>query len=510
MNKQISFERKRFVDLPTLDEVGINDALSVGEEAAGLGELLKLGASISPGFVVPISSYAEFVSSPQVKAILEGRPSPKTGELSLRLLGASYPKILERALRSCYRSMSGPRDTFVTLRAGGAKREALGEEELLYGIKKTWADHIAFLLFTGKNPTVSRLPILVQQAQAHDVAGKLFTSDPHSGDQKTVLVEVRYPDGEEKLFYEKLPLGSYRGGTSSFADNVAKNRLIKRVVTGALTEEAGPGLISSILPWAVKAEKVIGGPRELDWVARRDGLAGPPIFTGIKKLYLRKRIPVAAKVWARGADGLKGGFIPDEVVGVVVADAKGAVGLAKSDLRKPVLLEMDAVNEVAIAVVRRARHIDGLKNIHLVLPPARTVDGLREVKRIIAAEGLQRGPRLMFFMRMAFPANVVLLDRFLDLGIDGVIFDSGAIGRGLLGTENSVGMDDSLLWAVRRARKVCKDAEVDFLYQPDVLGDELLSTLLDIGVGHIVVDGGETEASLLALSDAEKRLLAAR
>jgi len=468
----------------TLEEVGLRDASRVGEEAASLGELLTIGAPVPAAFVVPTTSYAEYLNYPTVKAIL-GKSDPSDPEkLKAELLAVSLPKILEKSLRSAYRALSGPQDTFASVGTGAGELKALGEEELIYSVKKLWAEHLVRLYSSKESLSLNSLPILVRQIEAGDLKGHLFTSDPYSADRKTVVIEVDHHDGGEKFFFEK-----------------GMNRLTKRVVTGIVEKEVSLELVSSLSLWATRIEKLLGSPQELGWSSYQEELS----FLWIKPLHLKKRSLVATKFWV-WMESLKEA-VPSEVEGIISPAVDDVVKLAKEFPEKQVLLALETIDENELSVIRRAKHKEKKKNLHLILPPARTVDGLREMKRGVAGEGLPRSPQLKFYFRVAFPANVVLLDRFLDLEMDGVVFDATRLTQGFLGTQRPVELDDSLLWALSEVQQGCRKVGADLLYFSDTLGGELLTDLLKKGVVQIVVNAVNEKALLSLLADVEGRVL---
>jgi len=172
-----------------------------------------------------------------------------------------------------------------------------------------------------------------------------------------------------------------------------------------------------------------------------------------------------------------------------------------------VLFALETIDEDELSVIRRAKHKEKKKNLHLILPPARTVDGLREMKRGVAGEGLPRSPQLKLYFRVSFPANVVLLDRFLELEMDGVVFDAKSLIQGFLRTQEPVEPDDSLLWALDEVQRKCKRTNLKLLYLGESLSEEVLANLLRKGVTRVVVDVADEEALLSTLITVEGRML---
>jgi pyruvate,water dikinase len=74
-----------------------------------------------------------------------------------------------------------------------------------------------------------------------------------------------------------------------------------------------------------------------------------------------------------------------------------------------------------LEAVKRTRNVHGVKNLHLIIPFVRTPDELAEVKKMISSHGLHRGNNFKIFISADLPINILTLERFSEVGIDGVI-----------------------------------------------------------------------------------------
>jgi len=83
-------------------------------------------------------------------------------------------------------------------------------------------------------------------------------------------------------------------------------------------------------------------------------------------------------------------------------------------------IEDDDVFELELEAIKKVRNKMGYKNLWVMYPFVRTVDQLKRVKRITAANGLRRSASFKVWMMVEIPSNVILLDDFIDVGIDGV------------------------------------------------------------------------------------------
>lgn len=427
--------------LSFLQDIELRDAASFGEEASALGDLASAGAPVAPGFVLPVSSYAEFLAGRNVKEALSSCSPQESQKLRGLLAGLALPPRLAAEVEEFYRILSGPRDIRVSIRTEGREEEADSAPALVSAVKRIWIDHLAGVCDRGGNPFQEPLPVLVQQISHADLAGTLFTSAADLGSTDFCTIEISHPNGKERVVLEK--------GT---------NELVRRTVSGMVDNPAGEADLKDLADWAVKIEQILGSPFGLDWSRYRGELS----FGRAKRVFLPLARTSSLEVWIE----VHPGSVPDskEFSGLVCRDAEWALSLAKSYPDRDILLVLEAGEFDQLERFRIGKHKASLKNLHLVLPPVRTVDGVREIKRYLSGERIQRGPQLKFFFRLYYPANLVLLEEFLETGLDGVILDEESLAQGFLGTKEAVEPDETIVWAIREASRKCRAAGADLLY----------------------------------------------
>lgn len=117
------------------------------------------------------------------------------------------------------------------------------------------------------------------------------------------------------------------------------------------------------------------------------------------------------------------------------------------------------VFSMELEAIKQVRNKYNLKNIWLMIPFVHTPQELEKVKKIIADHGLLRSPSFKLFMMVEIPSNVILLDQFIDVGIDGISIGSNDLTMLTLGIDRDNGevapafneMDPAVLWALKRA-----------------------------------------------------------
>src|SRR5574340_1171623 len=82
------------------------------------------------------------------------------------------------------------------------------------------------------------------------------------------------------------------------------------------------------------------------------------------------------------------------------------------------------VFNLELEAIKHVRNTLGLKNLWLMLPFVRTVHELEEVKKLVSAAGLHRSENFKLWMMVEIPSNVIILEKFLEVGIDGVSIGS--------------------------------------------------------------------------------------
>ena len=121
-------------------------------------------------------------------------------------------------------------------------------------------------------------------------------------------------------------------------------------------------------------------------------------------------------------------------------------------------LHSPEVFQMELEAIKIVRNKFNLKNIWLMIPFCRTPRELFEVKKLIAGAGLLRSPSFKLFMMAEIPSNVILLDKFIDVGIDGISIGSNDLTMLTLGLDRDNSevsrdfneMDPAMLWSLKR------------------------------------------------------------
>ncbi|MFA6185191.1 MAG: phosphoenolpyruvate synthase [Candidatus Shapirobacteria bacterium] len=168
-----------------------------------------------------------------------------------------------------------------------------------------------------------------------------------------------------------------------------------------------------------------------------------------------------------------------------------------------------------LEAIKQVRTKYGYKNIWLMIPFVRTPHELAEVKKIVTSAGLLRSPSFKFLMMAEIPSNVILLDKFIDVGIDGISIGSNDLTMLTLGIDrdnNEVAksfneMDPAVLWSLKRLVTKSKKRGItcSICGQAPSNYPELVEKLVRWGATSISVSPDAIDATRDVVAWAEKR-----
>lgn len=168
----------------------------------------------------------------------------------------------------------------------------------------------------------------------------------------------------------------------------------------------------------------------------------------------------------------------------------------------------------AIKIVRNRM---GLKNLWLMLPYVRTVHELVQVKKIIYTHGLPRSSTFKIWMMVEIPSNVILLDDFIKVGIDGVSIGSNDLAMLILGTDRDNSevapafdeQNEAVLQALRHVVKTAQKHNItsSICGQAPSLYPTLVEHLVDWGVSSISVTPDAIENVRKTIYKYERKLI---
>jgi pyruvate,water dikinase len=178
------------------------------------------------------------------------------------------------------------------------------------------------------------------------------------------------------------------------------------------------------------------------------------------------------------------------------------------------------VFELELTAMLEVRNKRNLKNLHLMIPFVRSPAEMLAVKKIVAGSGLSRSSTFKLWMMCELPTNVISIEEFLDVGIDGISFGSNDLTMLVLGTDRDNSeiarayneIDPSLLWCYERVIKACNKRGVTTSMCGQAPSDypELLEKLVSWGVTSVSINRDVIGHVRETIAEAEHKLVTLR
>lgn len=176
-----------------------------------------------------------------------------------------------------------------------------------------------------------------------------------------------------------------------------------------------------------------------------------------------------------------------------------------------------AVFKLELEAIKIVREKMGFKNLWLMLPFVRTVKELVLVKKIISSFGLYRSETFKLWLMVEIPANVLLLEKFLWVGIDGVSIGSNDLTMLILGVDRDNSeiarefdeQNEAVLWALEKVIKEASKHHVtsSICGQAPSLCPNLLEKLVKWGITSISVSPDALSSTRKAVAQFERKII---
>jgi len=176
-------------------------------------------------------------------------------------------------------------------------------------------------------------------------------------------------------------------------------------------------------------------------------------------------------------------------------------------LRDPDVFEME------LKAIKKVR--SKFNNLGLMVPFVRTPQELQEIKKIIVANGLIRSSSFKLWLMVEIPANVILLEDFLEIGIDGVSLGSNDLTMLTLGVDRDNAElaqifnenNPAVFWAIEKTIKTCQKYKItsSICGQAPSIYPDLVEKLVEWGITSISVNPDAIERTRELIAEAEKK-----
>jgi len=297
--------------------VGTADLTTAGGKAAGLGELIRAGIPVPPGYVVTAQAFGQMLATAGLSladsvASLSSSEVPAIGRAAAlarsRIISVAVPPEIAAAITAAYEALDGP----VAVRSSATMEDSAtasfaglqdtylavrGAAEVLDAVRRCWAslyndESVAYRRRLGLPEDELAMGVVVQRMLRPRAAGVMFTRSPVTGDRSVVAIE-----------------GTWGLGSALVAGEVTPDSLTVSKVTGEITgRRTGaklsfhsfrpnePGVTASAMPVALRGrpcltddearalaavgqrvEEHYGVPQDIEWALLGDDPACPPM-----------------------------------------------------------------------------------------------------------------------------------------------------------------------------------------------------------------------------------------
>jgi pyruvate,water dikinase len=175
--------------------------------------------------------------------------------------------------------------------------------------------------------------------------------------------------------------------------------------------------------------------------------------------------------------------------------------------------ELDAFG-LEIKAIKKVRQ--SFENLWVMIPFVHTVKEIRETKRVLESEGLLGTPNFKLWMMVEVPSNIILLDKFIDVGINGISIGSNDLTQLILGidrdnpklAEEFDERDEAVLWALERAINTAAKRGISssICGQAPSVYPELTEKLVGWGITSVSVSPDMIEQTREIIAKAERKL----
>lgn len=180
-------------------------------------------------------------------------------------------------------------------------------------------------------------------------------------------------------------------------------------------------------------------------------------------------------------------------------------------------LEDSDVFELEVEAIKIVRNKKGFKNLHVMLPFVRTLDQLRQAKKLLSSLGLRRSANFKLWMMVEVPSNVILLDEFIEEGIDGVSVGSNDLTMLTLGVDRDNArvanvyneLDPAVLKSLEKIAKTCKKHKItcSICGQAPSVYPELVEKLVEWGMTSVSISPDVVDKTRLIVYEAEEKVI---
>jgi pyruvate,water dikinase len=330
-------------------------ATAAGGKAASLGELIRAGLRVPPGFVVTVDAFtaalAHIDPGGRLRAEIGALPpgdlagiTAMAGRLRERVAAAPVSRLAATAITAAYAELAGDdsppagaaarREPLVAVRSSATMEDGAhdsfaglqatilavrGADRLLGAVRRCWAslysdESVAYRRRAGLPEPPLAMAVVVQVMVSPRAAGVMFTRSPLTGDRSVVAIEGTWGLGSALVDGDVTP-DSFT--ISKITGEITVRRISPKAITHSLPpNDTGPGVtdtpvvrrnepcltdeeIRALAAVGRRVEAHYGSPQDIEWAVLDE--QGPPAAERVVLLQSRPETAWAARDAARPA-----------------------------------------------------------------------------------------------------------------------------------------------------------------------------------------------------------------
>jgi pyruvate,water dikinase len=157
------------------------------------------------------------------------------------------------------------------------------------------------------------------------------------------------------------------------------------------------------------------------------------------------------------------------------------------------------------------------RNLWVMIPFVRTPGELRKIVELLEAEGIRRADDFKLWMMVEVPSNVILLDEFIDCGLDGLSIGSNDLTQLILGIDRDNPKlaaefdekNEAVMWAVEKTITTARRRNVtcSVCGQAPSFYPEFTEKIVEWGITSVSVNPDMIEKTREVVASAEAKIL---
>lgn len=155
-------------------------------------------------------------------------------------------------------------------------------------------------------------------------------------------------------------------------------------------------------------------------------------------------------------------------------------------------------------------------NLYVMIPFVRFVDEIKKIREFLKDLGLYKFPSFKLWMMVEVPSNIILIDKFIDVGIDGISIGSNDLTQLILGIDRDNAKlasqfderNEAVLASIERAVKVAKEKGItaSICGQAPSVYPEMTEKLVQWGITSVSVSPDMIDETREIIANVESKL----